>query len=230
MYRPAAELAYTAGPGDERHRLRAFIERHRPGVGAEETAAQLAACAQVREQAGKDGSGRAWERRWRSFPRLLVVLVGTAAARVRGAVADLRLAAEKNPATAEMLTAVPAGAARLEDLIQHGPAAPIWHPLSSNGRAYGWTELEAASGSRRAIRWPSRPPPPPRFSSRPVAPRSGAAGPPRSGHPVTPSARSSRLPGSRLRSCSARPTLPLLFFDAPVPGLHPAPAEVPREK
>ncbi|MQS17847.1 hypothetical protein F7Q99_38080 [Streptomyces kaniharaensis] len=141
VYRPAAHLAYTAGQGDERHRLRAFVERHRPGAGAEETAAQLAACARVWEQAGPDDRGRAWERRWRSFPRLLVVLVGTAAARVRGAVADLRLAAEENPAVAEMLAAVPAGAARLEDLVQRGPSAPVWHPLSSSGRACGWTEL-----------------------------------------------------------------------------------------
>ncbi|MFH9355127.1 hypothetical protein [Kitasatospora sp. NPDC017646] len=39
--------------------------------------------------------------------------------------ADLRLAAEENPAVAEMLTAVSAVAARIEDLIQRGPAAPI---------------------------------------------------------------------------------------------------------
>ncbi|MEU4588071.1 hypothetical protein AB0F92_39495 [Kitasatospora aureofaciens] len=142
MYRPAAHLAYTAGTGDERHRLRAFIERHRPGAGDEQTAAQLAACARVWEQAGEDGSGRAWERRWRSFPWLLVVLVGTAAAGVRGAVADLRLAAEENPAVADMLTVVPAGAARIEDLVQRGPSAPIWHPLGGRGGwACGWTEL-----------------------------------------------------------------------------------------
>ncbi|WBP91931.1 replication-relaxation family protein [Kitasatospora cathayae] len=142
VYRPTAELAYTAGTGEERRRLRAFVERHRPGVGAEETAAQLAACARVWEQAGSDGRGRAWERRWRAFPRLLVVLVGTAAAGVRGAVADLRLAAEENPAVAEMLAAVPAGAARIEDLIQRGPSAPIWHPINGRGgRACGWTEL-----------------------------------------------------------------------------------------
>ncbi|WP_369185863.1 replication-relaxation family protein [Streptomyces sp. Y1] len=141
-YRPAAELAYTAGTGDQRHRLRAFVERHRPGVGAEETAAQLAACAALWEQAGPGGRGRAWERRWRSFPRLLVVLVGTTAAAVRPAVADLRLAAEENPATAEMLSAVPAGATRIEDLVQRGPSAPIWHPLSGrSGRACGWTQL-----------------------------------------------------------------------------------------
>ncbi|MFE0462556.1 hypothetical protein ACFW1A_25205 [Kitasatospora sp. NPDC058965] len=123
-YRPAAELAYTASTGEERHRLRAFVERHRPGVGAEETAAQLAACAALWEQAGPGDRGRAWERRWRAFPRLLVVLVGTTAAGVRSAVADLRLAAEENPAVA----------ARIEDLIQRGPSAPIWHPLSSSSR------------------------------------------------------------------------------------------------
>ncbi|MFI5649305.1 replication-relaxation family protein [Kitasatospora sp. NPDC051705] len=143
VYRPAAELAYTAGTGEERHRLRAFVERHRTGVGAEETAAQLAACAALWEQAGPGGRGRgrAWERRWRAFPRLLVVLVGTAAAGVRGAVADLRLAAEENPAVAELLAAVPAGAARIEDLVQRGPSAPVWHPLGGSGRACGWTEL-----------------------------------------------------------------------------------------
>ncbi|MFF9646257.1 hypothetical protein [Kitasatospora aureofaciens] len=46
-----------------------------------------------------------------AFPRLLVVVVGTAASGVRSAVADRRLAAEENPAVAEMLAAVPAGAA-----------------------------------------------------------------------------------------------------------------------
>ncbi|WP_435652361.1 hypothetical protein [Kitasatospora purpeofusca] len=64
VYRPAAELAYTVGTGEERHRLRA-------------------ACAALWEQAGPGGRGRSWERRWRAFPRLLVVLVGPAAAGAR---------------------------------------------------------------------------------------------------------------------------------------------------
>jgi hypothetical protein len=35
-----------------------------------------------------------------------------------------------------------AGAARIEDLVQRGPAAPVWHPLGARGaRACGWTEL-----------------------------------------------------------------------------------------
>ncbi|MFJ2864081.1 hypothetical protein [Kitasatospora sp. NPDC087314] len=56
--------------------------------------------------------------------------------------ADLRLAAEENPAVAEMLDAVPAGAARIEDLVQRGPSAPVWHSLGSRGgRGCGWTEL-----------------------------------------------------------------------------------------
>ncbi len=55
---------------------------------------------------------------------------------------DLLLAAEENPATADLLAAVPAGAARLEDLVQHGPAAAIWHPLSDEGQPpVGWTAL-----------------------------------------------------------------------------------------
>ncbi|WP_030247827.1 hypothetical protein [Streptomyces sp. NRRL S-350] len=70
-----------------------------------------------------------------------MVLVGTAAAGIRSAVADLRLAAEENPTVTDMLAAVPAGATRIEDLIQRGPSTPIWHPLSSSGRPCGWTQL-----------------------------------------------------------------------------------------
>ncbi|MFF2619033.1 hypothetical protein [Kitasatospora sp. NPDC058046] len=62
--------------------------------------------------------------------------------------ADLRLAAEENPAVAGMPAAVPAGAARIEDLVQRGPSAPVRRPLGSRGRVYGWTGLSAASGSR----------------------------------------------------------------------------------
>ncbi|MFE5588485.1 hypothetical protein [Kitasatospora sp. NPDC056531] len=56
---------------------------------------------------------------------------GAGVAGVRGAVADLRVAAEENPAVAEMLAAVPASAARIEDLIHREPSSPVWHLLSS---------------------------------------------------------------------------------------------------
>ncbi|MGA5823923.1 hypothetical protein ACPC54_39500 [Kitasatospora sp. NPDC094028] len=114
--------------------------RSRPARPALSNHPSPAPAATPRPANGEDGAGRAWERRWRSFPRLLVVLAGTAASGVRGAVADLRLAAEENPAVAHMLTTVPARATRIEDLTQRGPASPIWHPLGSSGRACGWTE------------------------------------------------------------------------------------------
>ncbi|MEE1783018.1 replication-relaxation family protein [Streptomyces sp. SP17BM10] len=142
VYRPAAELAYTANLDGTRLRLRAFVELHRPDTGTEPIAGQLAACARLWEQGGPDSTGRAWERLWKAFPRLLVVLVNTTAAEARTAVADLRLAAEERPVVAEMLAAVPTGAARIEDLIQRGPSAPIWHPLGAQaGRPCGWTDL-----------------------------------------------------------------------------------------
>ncbi|MDH6710071.1 hypothetical protein P3T27_006820 [Kitasatospora sp. MAA19] len=47
MYRPTAELACTAGAGDERLRPRAFVELHRPGGGDEQTVAQLTACTRL---------------------------------------------------------------------------------------------------------------------------------------------------------------------------------------
>ncbi|MEU3497012.1 hypothetical protein ABZ747_26405 [Kitasatospora cineracea] len=141
-YWPAAELAYTADLDDAQLRLRAFVELHRPDTGTEPIAGQLAASARLWEQAGPDGAGRAWERLWKTFPQLLVVLTGITAAEARTAMADLRPAAEERPGLAEMLTAAPAGAARLEDLLQHGPAAPVRHSLAGQERRpYGWTEL-----------------------------------------------------------------------------------------
>ncbi|MFJ4188144.1 hypothetical protein [Kitasatospora sp. NPDC089509] len=69
-----------------------------------------------------------------------LALVGTAASGVRSAVADLRPAAEENPAVAEMLAAVPVDTTHIEDLVQRGPAAPVWYPVSARGgRARGWT-------------------------------------------------------------------------------------------
>ncbi|WP_282204274.1 hypothetical protein [Kitasatospora fiedleri] len=41
-----------------------------------------------------------------------------------------------------MLAAVPAGAARLEDLLQYGPSAPIWHSLAgTEEQPCRWAEL-----------------------------------------------------------------------------------------
>lgn len=70
-------------------------------------------------------------------------------AAVRAAVEDLLLAAEENPAAAEMLASVPAGAARIEDLEQHGPSAGIWYPLTDPGASpCAWHELAVSGKSR----------------------------------------------------------------------------------
>ncbi|MFD5083905.1 hypothetical protein ACFWOG_14860 [Kitasatospora sp. NPDC058406] len=53
---------------------------------------------------------------------MMVVLVGTPGTAAGAAVEDVLLVAEENPAVADLLAAVPAGAARLEDLAKHGPA------------------------------------------------------------------------------------------------------------
>ncbi|MFD7591967.1 hypothetical protein ACFV6D_02910 [Kitasatospora sp. NPDC059812] len=63
-------------------------------------------------------------------PAALVVLVGTSAAGVRSAVADLRLAGEENPAVVEMLSDVPARVAKLEDLEDEGPGADVWWSIA----------------------------------------------------------------------------------------------------
>jgi hypothetical protein len=68
-------------------------------------------------------------------------------------------AAEENQAVTEMPAALPAGAARIEDLVQRGPAAPIRHQLSGRGgRPCEWTELYRRRERRRGGR-PTREPP-----------------------------------------------------------------------
>ncbi len=70
----------------------------------------------------------------------MVVPVGTPGTGVGAAVEDVLLVAEVNPAVADLLAA---GAARLEDLAEHGPAAAFWHPLGGEGRRpCGWTQLQ----------------------------------------------------------------------------------------
>ena len=87
------------------------------------------------------GTGRARERRWRTFTTLLVVITGTPAIATGAAVADLLLAAEENPATAEL----PASSGRCRPPRRPHPArtrAAVWHPLSGEGRPpVGWTAL-----------------------------------------------------------------------------------------
>ncbi|MQS16568.1 hypothetical protein F7Q99_31365 [Streptomyces kaniharaensis] len=93
-----------------------------------------------------------------------MVLAGTGAAQARSVVADPRLAAEENPATAELLATVPAGAARIEDLIQRRNGrtdlAPAQRPGRTAVRVNGAVDggRERRRGGPRGVARPTAPP------------------------------------------------------------------------
>ncbi|MFB7477251.1 hypothetical protein [Kitasatospora sp. NPDC056184] len=96
-----------------------------------------------------------------SFPRLLVVLVGTAATVVRGAVADLRLTAEENPAGAPNsppkvsgLRRRTAGQVRRQQKLARSSSAAA----ASAAARSAWTVSEVRGSPSKVSRREGRPP------------------------------------------------------------------------
>ncbi|XVV39704.1 hypothetical protein ACQPXT_01225 [Streptomyces sp. CA-100214] len=77
-----------------------------------------------------------WRRRYPLFPRLLFVLDGTGPAGIH-----TRIHASTPPPSNSRPCScadVPVLAAPLTDLLLHGPAAPIWHPVTATDQRVGW--------------------------------------------------------------------------------------------
>jgi hypothetical protein len=69
-----------------------------------------------------------WRRRYPLFPRLLFVLDGTGPAGIDNRIDALNAAAKQLPAA--FLRDVPILATPMTELLQHGPAAPVWRPVT----------------------------------------------------------------------------------------------------
>ncbi|MFG3028729.1 hypothetical protein ACGFZJ_09335 [Streptomyces sp. NPDC048253] len=73
------------------------------------------------------------------FAQLLFVLDGTGPAGIDNRVRALH-AADVDLAVARFLREVTVLAAPMTDLLQHGPAAAVWHPVRDPGHRVSWME------------------------------------------------------------------------------------------
>ncbi|MEU1457368.1 replication-relaxation family protein [Streptomyces avermitilis] len=153
---PDALVYYRSGAGhdgDGSAMLRAFLEVDRATMGPERLAAKLGTYARLhryvpapagvsRPTAGGTEPGREeWRRRYPLFPRLLFVLDNTGPAGIATRVRALH-AATADTAVAVFLREVIVLAAPMTDLLQHGPAAPIWRPIRDPDRYVGWMDQQ----------------------------------------------------------------------------------------
>ncbi|WP_052391172.1 replication-relaxation family protein [Streptomyces sp. NRRL B-24484] len=152
-----AVMRYTSQQKGRSH-LRAFIEVDRGTEGNERLAFKLVTYARFFEhtpsQLGRRPQGGALETRpsWQSsypvFPRILFVLADASEQRMRNRIRDLQVMAARNAQAAAMLREVPAGAALLDDLLCHGPSAPVWTSLAGGDRPRcAWNELQPFTSS-----------------------------------------------------------------------------------
>ncbi|MFJ8273882.1 replication-relaxation family protein [Streptomyces sp. NPDC094154] len=141
-----AVMHYTLIDGQQRRKLRAFVEVDRATMGAERLAAKLIEYARLwtyepqpvgrRRQAGGPG----WLRWYPVFPRVLFVLTGAGREAMDNRISDLKAMVAHHPLVAEMAREVPLGAAVLEDVEEHGATGDVWVPLGG-GKPGPWTEL-----------------------------------------------------------------------------------------
>ncbi|MFI8169751.1 replication-relaxation family protein [Streptomyces sp. NPDC085931] len=142
-----AVLYYTAVEGDQRRKLRAFVEVDRATMSGERLAVKLIEYARLHQYEAQPVGRRryaaaepGWMRWYPVFPRLLFVLTGAPRTRLEGRISDLQAMAAQHPLVAALAREVPLGAAVLEDLEQQGPAAEVWTPLAG-GEPRPWTDL-----------------------------------------------------------------------------------------
>jgi hypothetical protein len=143
-----AVLHYTAVKGEQRRKLRAFVEVDRATMSGERLAVKLIEYARLHQYEAQPAGRRrtaaaaepGWMRWYPVFPRLLFVLTGATRTRLEGRISDLQAMASQHPLVTALARQVPLGAAVLEDLEQHGPTADVWTPLAG-GAPRPWTDL-----------------------------------------------------------------------------------------
>ncbi|MET7458233.1 replication-relaxation family protein [Streptomyces sp. NPDC005574] len=149
---PDALLYYRSGrqdTDDHGAMLRAFLEVDRATMGPERLAAKLRAYARLhtyvptpvggnrRTVASLEAPSEQWRRHYPLFPRLLFILDGTGPAGTQTRIRALHTASADTAVTG-FLRETTVLAAPMTDLLHHGPAAPIWHPIQNPERRVGW--------------------------------------------------------------------------------------------
>ncbi|MER6273924.1 replication-relaxation family protein [Streptomyces sp900105755] len=145
-----AVMHYTLLEGNERTKLRAFVEVDRATMGSERLASKLIEYARLwsyePQPVGRPRSrqpataGAVWLRWYPVFPRVLFVLTGASPYVLGNRISDLQAMVAEHPLVGTLARQVPMGAAVLEDLEERGPTADVWVPLARGG-SRPWTEL-----------------------------------------------------------------------------------------
>ncbi|QCX82242.1 hypothetical protein C9F11_43310 (plasmid) [Streptomyces sp. YIM 121038] len=142
-----AVMRYTEVAGQQRRKLRAFVEVDRATMSSERLAVKLIEYARLfryepppLRQRVKSSAGPTWLRWYPLFPRVLFILTGASPARLHSRIGDLQAMAAQHPLVASLSREVPLGAAVLEDLEEHGAAANVWTPLLG-GAPRSWSGL-----------------------------------------------------------------------------------------
>ncbi|MEU6511009.1 replication-relaxation family protein [Streptomyces sp. NPDC046942] len=141
-----AVLHYTLIDGQQRRKLRAFIEVDRATMSSERLAAKLIEYARLWAyepqpiSRRRQTAGPGWLRWYPVFPRVLFVLTAASRQTLHNRISDLKAMAAHHPLVADLAREVPLGAVVLEDLDEHGPTSDIWTPLT-DGEPRPWTEL-----------------------------------------------------------------------------------------
>ncbi|MFI5689474.1 replication-relaxation family protein [Streptomyces sp. NPDC051636] len=141
-----AVMHYTLINGEQRRKLRAFVEVDRATMSSERLAAKLIEYARLwayePQPVGRrrQARGPGWLRWYPVFPRVLFVLTGASRQTMDNRISDLKAMVAHHPLVADLAREVPLGAVVLEDLEEYGPASDVWVPL--DGCKPGpWTEL-----------------------------------------------------------------------------------------
>ncbi|MFJ2171078.1 replication-relaxation family protein [Streptomyces griseofuscus] len=141
-----ALLHYTLIEGEQRRKMRAFIEVDRATMSSERLAAKLIEYARLwayePQPVGRrrQTNGPGWLRWYPVFPRILFVLTGASRQTMGHRINDLKAMAAHHPLVADLAREVPLGAAVLDDLEEHGPTSHVWAPLTGDGPR-PWTQL-----------------------------------------------------------------------------------------
>jgi hypothetical protein len=144
-----AVMHYTLIQGEQRTKLRAFVEVDRSTMSSERLAAKLIEYARLwsyepqlvgRQRPRLAGASAVWLRWYPVFPRVLIVLTGASRYVLANRISDLQAMVAQHPLVAALAREVPMGAVVLEDLEDHGPTAEVWVPLAG-GAQRPWTQL-----------------------------------------------------------------------------------------
>ncbi|WP_329394476.1 replication-relaxation family protein [Streptomyces melanogenes] len=145
---PDALMYYEhGGAGEHGAMMRAFLEVDRATMGPERLAAKLTTYQRYyryvpvvpgRRPTIQEPVQEQWRQNYPLFPRILFILTNTGPTGINNRIHALHTQAEQ-PGMASFLQQVPALAAPLNDLLHHGPRAPIWHPIPDSGQRIPWT-------------------------------------------------------------------------------------------